>query len=104
MPAPAPRAIEAITSGVRLRVLVQPRSSVTALAGLHEDRVRIRLAVPPVDGAANAALIDFLAMKLRCPKSALCITAGQAGRRKSVSVQGVSLEQVRRALDLDAMA
>ena len=48
-------------TGVRLAIQVQPRASRTELAGIHGDALRIRLAAPPVDGAANEELIRFLA-------------------------------------------
>jgi uncharacterized protein (TIGR00251 family) len=62
--------------------------------------VKIRIAAPPVDGAANEALIRFLADALGVPKSAISIASGAAGRRKRLAVDGVSRDRVLRALGL----
>lgn len=84
--------------GVRLRLHIQPRASRTEVAGLHGDAIRIRLAAPPVDGAANEALIRFLARQLRVRQADVSVVAGLAGRRKTVDVRGVTVEEARRRL------
>jgi hypothetical protein len=86
--------------GVTLLIQVQPRASRTELAGLHGDAVKIRLAAPPVDGAANDALLRFLAEVLSVPRARLDLTAGHSGRRKVVRVRGMTVEAVTRALRL----
>jgi uncharacterized protein (TIGR00251 family) len=73
----------------RLTIWVQPRASRTELAGLHGDAVKIRLAAPPVDGAANRELTLFLADRLQVSRSAVRIFAGQSSRKKTVLVEGV---------------
>lgn len=70
-----------------LDVLVQPRAARTELAGLHDGRLKLRLTAPPVDGAANAALVEFLAERLGLPRSAIGVASGDSGRRKTVSIQ-----------------
>lgn len=75
-----------------------PRARRTAVAGRHGDAIRIRLAAPPVDGAANTELVRFLAERLRVPRSAVAIRSGATGRRKTVSVTGVTTEQATRGL------
>jgi uncharacterized protein (TIGR00251 family) len=92
--------IESTGTGVRLRVRVQPRASRTGLAGVHGDQLRIRLTAPPVDGAANDALIRFLAERLEVPRAAVRVEAGAAGRSKLVVVDGITLEAARRRLEL----
>ncbi|MEA3220837.1 DUF167 domain-containing protein [Immundisolibacter sp.] len=67
-------------------LLVQPRAARTELAGLHDGRLKLRLTAPPVDGAANAALVQFLAERLDLPRSALSVASGSTGRRKTVSI------------------
>jgi uncharacterized protein (TIGR00251 family) len=57
--------------------------------------LRVKLNAPPVDGAANAALCEFLAQALGVRKSAVTLIAGQTSRRKVVRVEGVTAEQVR---------
>ena len=79
---------------------VQPRASGTELAGRHGDALKIRLTAPPVDGAANEALVRFLAERLEVPRSAVRIEVGTTGRSKVVAVEGISLEAARRRLEL----
>ena len=73
-------------------VHVVPRARVTEVAGRYGDAVRIRVAAPPVDGAANAELVWFVAKRLGVPRSAVRITGGASGRRKTLSVDGVTRE------------
>ncbi len=75
-------------SGWLLDLLVQPRAARTELAGLHDGRLKLRLTAPPVDGAANAALVNFLAECLDLPRSALNVASGGTGRRKTVRISG----------------
>ena len=75
-----------------------PRSGRNALDGVVEGALRVRLAAPPVEGAANKALLGFLADVLGVPKRDLAITTGEHGRRKLVCVQGLNGETVRRRL------
>ena len=53
-----------MNESVRISVYVQPRASKTAIAGMHDGAIKIRLAAPPVDGAANTALIEFIAERV----------------------------------------
>jgi uncharacterized protein (TIGR00251 family) len=84
--------------GVRFNVHVQPRASTSAIAGLHGDAIRIRLAAPPVDGAANDALIEFLAEHCSVPKRAVRIVAGAQSRAKIVEIDSLNADAVRRLL------
>jgi uncharacterized protein (TIGR00251 family) len=85
-------------AGVLLEILVQPRASRTRAVGEHDGRLKIQLAAPPVDGEANAALVDFLAGALRARKSDVRIVRGDTGRRKTVQVAGVVAAAARAAL------
>jgi uncharacterized protein (TIGR00251 family) len=85
-------------ASVRITVYVQPRASKTEVAGMHGDALKIRLTAPPVDYAANTALIEFVAGKLGIPKSSIRIAAGATGRRKVVEIAGLTLAQVTAAL------
>ncbi len=82
----------------RVAVHVQPRARRTEVAGLHGDAVKVRLAAPPVDGAANEELVRFVAERLGVPRSAVRVAAGAASRRKLVEVDGMEAEVARRAL------
>jgi uncharacterized protein (TIGR00251 family) len=87
-----------MTAASRVSIYVQPRASKTMLAGMHDGCVKVRLAAPPVDGAANAALIEFIADSLKVAKSRVRIVSGETSRRKVVEVDGVSAEQLTAAL------
>jgi len=87
-----------MTGSARINVYVQPRASKTVAAGMHDGCVKIRLAAPPVDGAANAALVEFIAEQVGVAKSRVRITAGLTSRRKTVEVDGVTAEQLADAL------
>ena len=79
---------------------MQPRASRTELAGPHGGALRVRLTAPPVDGAANEALIRLLAQRLGVPRSAVRLDAGAAGRSKVVTVEGIGVEAAARRLGL----
>ncbi len=89
--------------GCALELLVQPRASRTRVAGEHDGRLKIQLAAPPVDGEANAALVQFLAGALRVRKADVIVVRGEAGRRKTVRIAGVSAAAAGRALSRPAM-
>lgn len=88
--------------GVRITLHVQPRASRSEIAGRHGEALKVRLAAPPVDGAANAALLRLLADQLGVPRSAVSLLSGESGRRKVVAVAGVGLAAVRERLGLVA--
>lgn len=84
---------------VTLELLIQPRASRTRVAGEHDGRLKVQLAAPPVDGEANAALVEFLADALHVRKSEVVVLRGETGRRKTVRVAGVTAETARAALE-----
>lgn len=79
---------------VRIEVYIQPRASKTEVAGLHGGAIKIRIAAPPVDNAANRALIEFIAQKLGVAKSCVHIVSGSTGRRKILEVSGVTTDLI----------
>jgi uncharacterized protein len=83
-------AITELKGSVRLNVHVQPRASRTEIAGVHGTALKVRLHAPPVDGAANDELIDFLSKRLNVPKKSISILAGQSSRAKIIEIAGVS--------------
>ena len=70
---------------------MQPGAARTAVAGLHGERLKVRLAARAVEGAANLALIEFLAERLGVPKRNVVILAGAHSRAKRVAVTGARL-------------
>jgi uncharacterized protein (TIGR00251 family) len=83
---------------VTIPVRAVPRASRDALDGVVEGALRVRLAAPPVEGAANKALVAFLAGVLGAPKRDVEIATGKHGRRKLVRVRGLTADEVRRRL------
>jgi uncharacterized protein (TIGR00251 family) len=81
--------IEATPDGVVITVRVIPRAARSGLAGTRGDALLVRLRAPPVEGAANDALIDVLAKALHVPKRAVSIVAGDRSRQKRVRVVGI---------------
>jgi len=80
---------------ITLDVRVIPRARKTECAGFRDDVLVIRVAAPPVEGAANDALIAFLASALHVPRRAIHMLSGDRGRKKRVAIEGVTLEQIR---------
>jgi uncharacterized protein len=68
---------------------VVPRARRTEVTGRHGDGIRVKVAAPPVDGAANAELTRFLAERLGVPRRAVTIVSGAGGRRKIIAVAGL---------------
>ena len=89
-----------VPGGVTLAVRVTPRARRNEIAGVAGDALKVKLNAPPVEGAANAALCDFLAEQLGVRKSAVTLVMGQTSRRKVVRVNGVTAEQARARLAL----
>jgi uncharacterized protein YggU (UPF0235/DUF167 family) len=83
---------------VFLEVRVVPRAARNTLARDANGALRIHLTAPPVEGAANRALLGFLADRLMLPKSALAVARGERGRDKVVSVDGYSTPDLERRL------
>jgi len=81
-----------------ITVHVVPRARRTEVAGRHGDAIKIKLAAPPVQGAANAELVRFIAERLRVPRDAVTIRGGAAGRRKTVAIEGVAADVVTQQL------
>ena len=92
-------------TGLRLTVRLTPRGGRDALGGVRRDqagraRLLVRVASPPVDGAANAALVKLVAKALGVPKSAVTVASGEAARVKTLEIAGdpAQLEQTLKRL------
>ena len=79
-----------------LTLHIQPGAKKTEVIGLHGDALKIRLAAPPVDGKANAALIEFVADRLGLSKSAVCLKSGQTSRRKVLELMAAPADTAQR--------
>ena len=76
-------------------VRVSPRASRDAVGGVHDGALKVKLTAPPVEGAANTALIALFAKKLGVAKGAIEIVSGASSRSKRVRVTGVDADRVR---------
>lgn len=85
---------------VILSIRVQPNSSREGVGDVQNDALTVRLNAPPVEGRANAALVRFLSKRLDVAKSKVTIVRGDRGRNKTVSVEGLSREEVARCLQV----
>jgi len=84
-----------------ISVKVIPRSKKNSVEwenGVEGEGLRVRLTAPPVDGAANEALVGFLAERLGVPKRQVVVVRGATSRQKVVEVAGISLEDVKKKL------
>ncbi|MBX3321605.1 MAG: DUF167 domain-containing protein [Phycisphaeraceae bacterium] len=86
--------IESSPQGVVVRVKAVPGARADAITGLLGDRLKVRVAAPPEDGRANAAIIALLARALGIRRSALEIAHGQTSPEKTILIRGVEVEQV----------
>ena len=84
-----------VQGGVRLQLHIQPRAARTEFAGRFGDALKVRIKSPPVDGSANDELVRFLAKSLGVPRARVELVAGHRGRRKTVRVDGMTVDLVR---------
>jgi uncharacterized protein len=94
------RAVVKRTALIRLEVYIQPRASKSEVAGMHGGVIKIRIAAPAVENAANLALMEFVAETLGIAKRSVRIVSGTASRRKVLEIEGVTDEQIAAKLSL----
>ena len=94
----AQTAIKETPRGVSLALTVVPRSARDEVVGQEGDAIKIRLKAPPVDGKANAALVDLLADRLGVARSDIRMLSGASGRHKVVHIAGLSVIQAQERL------
>lgn len=90
--------IRGTAAGIEIEVRVIPRAGRSELAGERDGRLLVRLSAPPVEGAANEALIDLFARLFHRPRRSVRIVAGEKSRAKRVAVDGVSEAEAKRLL------
>jgi uncharacterized protein (TIGR00251 family) len=93
--------VQETKDGAILTVHIQPNAATTECMGIHGDAIKIRVAAPPVDGAANDELIRFLARRLSIPSTSVLIHSGAGGRHKRVLVKGATAQLVTARLNLE---
>ena len=95
---PGSLSLRAVSDGTLLPVRVVPRAARTGLDGIADGALRVRLTAPPIEGAANASLIDYLADLLGLPKSAITIVSGATARQKTLLIHGLTPADVQARL------
>jgi uncharacterized protein (TIGR00251 family) len=85
-------------TGVELDVRVIPRSRTTEIAGTRDNALLVRVAAPPVEGAANDALVELLARLCRVPRRTVRLISGASNRHKRIAIDGVTPGQIRAAI------
>jgi hypothetical protein len=85
-------------ASTRLEVYIQPRASKSEVAGRHDGVIKILIAAPAVDNAANLALVEFVAKSLGVTKRSVRIVSGTTSRRKVLGIVGVTEEELRAKL------
>jgi len=83
---PIPPCLSVRDGGVLLQVSVMPNAKRTAIDGLHDGALRVRLAAPPIDGRANEALVAWLAKSLGVPRRSVTLLRGESSRRKQLAI------------------
>jgi uncharacterized protein (TIGR00251 family) len=90
--------LRAQAGAVMLALKVQPRASRSELAGLLGSELKLKVTAPPVDSAANEAVIVFLAAQLGLPRRQITLVRGQTSPHKTIRLDGITLEEAARRL------
>jgi len=93
--------IKPTPDGILIDIRVVPRAGRSGIAGTRDGTLLVRLNAAPVDGAANAELVEVIADIMGVPKRAVTLVSGERSRRKRVRVAGVSEEDARRRAGLE---
>jgi len=93
-PSSLPAFVTAQSDGTLLAIKLQPRASKNEIGEPLGGELRIKVTAPPVDAAANEALIRLLAEKLDCPRNKVELVRGHASRHKTIRIHGLGPEDV----------
>jgi len=83
---------------ITIDILVQPRASRAKIGPMHDGRIKIAVTAPPVDGEANAAVIELLAKQLGIARGSIEVIAGASSRRKTLRIANVTERQIAELL------
>jgi uncharacterized protein len=81
--------------GWTIAVHVQPGAKRSAVAGLHGERLKLRIAAPPIEGRANAAVVAFIAERLGVPRAQVAVVRGERSRDKLIEVAVAECDPAR---------
>ncbi len=93
-----PAYIRAEKDGVSLQIKLQPRASANEVGSPLGTELRVKVTAPPVDAAANEALVRLLAETLKCPRNRVELTRGHTSRHKTVKIYGMTAAEALAAL------
>ena len=93
-----PGFLRAQADGVLLSVKLQPRASANEIGDALGNELRIKVTAPPVDAAANEALVKLLAHHLDCPRNRVELVRGHTSRHKTIKLYGLALDDVAKKL------
>jgi uncharacterized protein len=79
---------------VTVEILVQPRASRAKIGPMHDGRIKIAVTAPPVDGEANAAVIELFARRLGIARGDIVVIAGASSRKKTLRIENVTRQQI----------
>jgi uncharacterized protein len=82
------------SSGLEIALHVQPRARRNGIAGMHNGALRLKISAPPVDDAANRAVLQFFSSLLDIPKSRLRIVSGEKSREKILRIEGIPFSRL----------
>lgn len=88
------------SEGLRLQVMVIPRSSRNQIVGESGGALKIKITAPPVEGEANQALVAFLSARLKISKGRVILSKGEASRYKTIDIKGINRDQLIEKLGL----
>lgn len=83
-----------------LEIYAAPRAAKSRVAGLHDGRLKVLVAAPPVEGAANRELVRFLARELGLPRSGVTLAKGASSRKKTVAIEGLDAAETLNRLGI----
>lgn len=94
MVSPPPNFLRQQSDGVLLAIKLQPRASKNEISGALGEELKIKVTAPPVDAAANQALIELLAEALKCSRGQVQLVRGQTSRHKTIRIVGISAAEI----------
>ena len=89
------------STGITLRVRVQPKASRNEILGFREEILRLRVTAPPEDGKANSAVVHLVAKALDLSRNQLEIIRGHSSRNKLIRVTSSNVQEIKHRLGLD---
>ena len=95
---PLPTFLRQSAAGVLLALKVTPRASRNEINGVQGDELKVKVTAPPVDSAANTAVLELLFKTLGCPRNAVQLVRGQTARHKVFAVHGMTPEAIAKKL------